>query len=109
MADTDNAERYLAADNVARYMEADRIIKEQEAIKKEIKVLLSGLLVKEDTAPGANWAYDGVGAVVYVKGRESSKIDPKLLLRNGVTADVIKQCTVKSTGVPHLRVEPIKE
>ncbi len=42
--------------------------------------------------------------VTRVKGRKSSKLMPKLLLENGVTADIIKRSTVESQGNPYVKV-----
>lgn len=93
----------MSKELVVEYLTIEDTIKALEAEQQSIKDRLSEAL--GDKEPGQTWEYDGVGSVAFVKGRVSKKLDPKKLMLSGVTAAIIKECTVESEpGSPHLRV-----
>ena len=94
---------------VAEFLVLGDEIAALEAKRTKVKDDITVSLDLTQAEPGRVWEYDGVGRVIYVKGRASKTLNPILLMKSGVTAEVITACTTKSFGNPHLRVEPIKE
>lgn len=84
------------------YLQLEKLIKEFKADQAQIKDKIDSALGPKQ--PGQTWEYDGVGTVSFVKGRKSKKLSPLLLMRKGITQDVIKECTEETEGSPHLRI-----
>jgi hypothetical protein len=92
---------------IVEYMQLGDAITELQKQQREIKEAVATEIGPAE--PGQTWAYDGVGAVTCVKGRTTKKLNPVLLMQNGVSSKLINECTEESVGKPHLRITPPEE
>lgn len=87
-----------------RSRELAQIIASAEAERKELNDYIKQMMIDA----GADSVYGDDWMVIKSNGRSASKIDPKLLLANGVKMDVIERSTVPGDSYQYVQIKERK-
>lgn len=93
----------LDDDFAAMVVKKLKLAEKKKAIEDEEDEIKSQLLALVE-ATGHKRIQVGDARVIYSEGASRSKLDPKLLLKNGVSAAVIAKSTVDTPGKPYVMV-----